>query len=135
MDDRRLPPDYLGHYSGATSCVPELTLTDVPKMPVGPAGSTDVPAPGQGPEKELPETQTPWYDPRGWSLRKKLIVASVVVVVIVVTIVGAVEGVRANRYPDYTPLNYKLVDTYEGPSFFDKFDYFSDEDPTKGFVV
>jgi hypothetical protein len=46
-----------------------------------------------------------------------------------------VEGVRANRYPDYTPLNYKLVDTYEGPSFFDNFDYFSDEDPTKGFVV
>ncbi|CAL5867668.1 uncharacterized protein PFLUO_LOCUS1887 [Penicillium psychrofluorescens] len=135
MDDRRFPPDYLGRYSGSTSCVPEIALTDVPKTPVDPAASTTVPAPGQGPEKELPEAQTPRYDPRRWSLRKKLIVASVVAVVIIVAIVGAIEGVRANRYPDYTPLNYKLVDTYEGPSFFDNFDYFSDEDPTKGFVV
>lgn len=58
-----------------------------------------------------------------------------IVIVIIVVVVGAVEGVKANRYPSYTPLNYQLKDTYAGPSFFDKFNYFSDEDPTNGFVV
>jgi hypothetical protein len=63
------------------------------------------------------------------------VIGALVVVVVIAIVVGAVEGVRANRYPDYTPLNYKLVDTYEGPSFFDNFQYFSEKDPTNGFVV
>ncbi|KAJ5623825.1 hypothetical protein N7510_000134 [Penicillium lagena] len=136
MDDRDLPPEYLGRYSGATSRIPDLAPTDVPKVPSAPiAPISAVPAsPQGGPEKDL-LTTTPWYDPRGWSLRKKLVIVALVIVVIIVTIVGAVEGVRANRYPDYTPLNYKLVDTYQGTSFFDNFDYFSNQDPTNGFVV
>ncbi|OJJ02333.1 hypothetical protein ASPVEDRAFT_192977 [Aspergillus versicolor CBS 583.65] len=75
-----------------------------------------------------------WYDPRGWSLRKKLIVGIVGIAAIIGIIVGAVEGSKARRYPDYAPLDYHLVDTYSGASFFDQFDYFSDEDPTDGFV-
>lgn len=55
-------------------------------------------------------------------------------VVIVGVIVGAVVGTKRNRYPDYTSLNYRLVDDYSGSSFFDKFDYFSAQDPTDGFV-
>lgn len=78
--------------------------------------------------------QRAWYDPRGWSLRKKLIVGIVGIAAIIGIIVGAVEGSKARRYPDYAPLDYHLVDTYSGASFFDQFDYFSDEDPTDGFV-
>ncbi|KAJ5104364.1 hypothetical protein NUU61_001711 [Penicillium alfredii] len=79
---------------------------------------------------------SPERQPSGWSLRKKLIFAAAVTAAAVIAVViGAVVGVKVNRYPDYTPLNYRLVDTYQGKSFFDKFDYFSAEDPTHGFVV
>ncbi|KAL4810927.1 concanavalin A-like lectin/glucanase domain-containing protein [Aspergillus unguis] len=75
-----------------------------------------------------------WYNPRGWSLRTKLIVAAVTVAAIIGIIVGAVEGSKERRYPDYSPLDYKLVDVYSGEKFFDQFRYFSEEDPTDGFV-
>lgn len=81
-----------------------------------------------------PEIERTWYDPRGWSLRKKLIVAACGIVVIVAVIVGAVEGVKANAYPNYTALNYTLIDTFSGSSFFDNFDYYTATDPTDGFV-
>ncbi|OOQ87823.1 putative glycosidase C21B10.07 [Penicillium brasilianum] len=75
-----------------------------------------------------------WYNPLGWSGRKKLIVAGCVVVVIVAVIVGAVEGVKANAYPNYSQLNYTLVDTFSGSSFFDNFEYYTSTDPTNGWV-
>ncbi|KAL2025092.1 hypothetical protein VTK56DRAFT_94 [Thermocarpiscus australiensis] len=84
-------------------------------------------------------SKSPW-DPRTWSRRIWLIVATVVIL-IVVAIVGAVVGVRATRskggndsYPNYARLNYTLVDTYSGTSFFDKFSYFHTYDPAGGFV-
>ncbi|KAJ5577410.1 uncharacterized protein N7459_006374 [Penicillium hispanicum] len=129
MNDRRLLCKYLHRYSGATSRTPRLEPTDVPKTPVAQA------IPGSSDSPERPQAPVSWYDPRGWSLRRRLIVAMAIVVVIVVVIVGTVEGVRANRYPDYTPLNYRIVHTYDADSFFDNFDYFSAEDPTDGFVV
>jgi hypothetical protein len=73
------------------------------------------------------------WDPRGWSLTKKLAAAAGAVVVIVAVIVGAVLGVRANRYPNYTKLDYSLVDTYSGSDFFDNF-YYVTSDPSGGFV-
>ncbi|KAL4922922.1 concanavalin A-like lectin/glucanase domain-containing protein [Aspergillus aurantiobrunneus] len=83
-----------------------------------------------------PDQQAPplWYNPRGWSLRTKLISGIACVAVIIGVIVGAVEGSKTMRYPDYSPLEYSLVDTYSGLDFFEKFDYFSDDDPTNGFV-
>ncbi|KAJ5099891.1 hypothetical protein N7532_006892 [Penicillium argentinense] len=80
-----------------------------------------------------PTVERPWYDVRGWSLRKKLIVAGCVVVIIVAVIVGAVEGTKAAAYPNYSALNYTLKDTYSGSSFFDNFEY-ATSDPTNGFV-
>lgn len=77
---------------------------------------------------------TPWYNPCGWSLRTKLIVAAVTAAVIIAVVVGAVEGTKKNRYPDYTKLDYRLVEDYSGTGFFDKFEYFSGQDPTNGFV-
>lgn len=87
-------------------------------------------------ETEIGGTNTcAWYNPRGWSLRKKLLVALGSAIFIVVVILGPYYGVKLNRYPNYTHLEYRLVDLYEGTSFFDKFNYFSDEDPTDGVVV
>ncbi|KAJ6164006.1 hypothetical protein N7470_002678 [Penicillium chermesinum] len=134
MDDRKLPAQYLDRYSDATS---RLQAADLPKTLANPA----VLVPSKSPEEERPKAA--WYDwrqwslrnPRSWSLRKQLVVASTVVVIIIVVVVGAYEGVKANRYPDYRPLDYKLVDIYGGISFFDQFDYFSGEDPTNGHVV
>ncbi|KAL4911009.1 hypothetical protein BDW74DRAFT_172465 [Aspergillus multicolor] len=76
----------------------------------------------------------PWYNPRGWSLRTKLIAGIVCVAAIIGVIVGAVEGSKASRYPEYSPLTYQLVDTYSGVDFFEQFRYFDEEDPTEGFV-
>ncbi|EAW14886.1 glycoside hydrolase family 16 protein [Aspergillus clavatus NRRL 1] len=93
-----------------------------------------VPAPYGTKGSSSPHRTLPWYNPRGWSLRRKLIAGGIIVVVLIAAIVGAVEGTRATRYPDYTRLDYKLADTYAGTDFLDKFNYFSDEDPTNGFV-
>lgn len=128
MDGRQLSPEFLDRYSGATSRLPQAYPLDDPKTLEAPV----VPA-SKSPERKLQEV--PWYNPRGWSPRQRLGAISATVIIIVVVIVGAVEGVKANRYPDYRPLNYQLRDTYAGPSFFDHFNYFSDEDPTNGFVV
>lgn len=45
-----------------------------------------------------------------------------------------IQGAKA-QYPDYSPVQYRLQHTYEGPSFFDHFNYYSDDDPTDGFVT
>ncbi|KAJ5123932.1 Concanavalin A-like lectin/glucanase subgroup [Penicillium bovifimosum] len=74
------------------------------------------------------------WDPRGWSLKKKILVAIGIVAVILAIILGSVLGVRANRYPNYSKLNYTLKDSYSGSSFFDDFEYFTAADPTHGFV-
>lgn len=128
MDDRRLPPEYLNRFSGAASRIPQLDPIDVPKTPEAPV----VPASDASEQKPA---GMPWYNPRGWTPCQKLAAIATIAALLVVIIVGAVEGVRANRYPDYTPLPYKLVDTYAGTSFFEGFNYFSDADPTDGFVV
>lgn len=74
------------------------------------------------------------FDPRGWSLRKKILAGLAVAIVIVVVIVGPYEGVKQNRYPNYYPLKYSLKDTYQGANFFDNFEYWSAPDPAQGFV-
>lgn len=65
-----------------------------------------------------------WH-PGTWGWKKWAIIAITFLVVIIAIIVGAVLGVRANAYPDYTALSYSLKDTYEGESFFDNFNYFT----------
>lgn len=75
------------------------------------------------------------FDPRTWSARTKLIVGGVVVVAIIAIIVGAYEGWKANRYPNYSALDYSLKDSYSGDNFFDNFWYWDTADPTDGFVV
>lgn len=102
---------------------------------------------GQIPQHEYSDADLPPYgsksgeatphskwDPRGWSLKKKLFLAAGIIVVIVAVVVGSVLGVRANRYPNYSKLDYALKDTYSGTDFFDNFEYFTDADPANGFV-
>ncbi|PKY03768.1 putative endo-1,3(4)-beta-glucanase [Aspergillus campestris IBT 28561] len=126
-----VPGDDFSRYGGATSHLPKLE--DFDYQTAGPP-----PPPGAGvPPRTKDEGRwksAAWYDPRGWSLRTKLIVGFVGIAVVIAVIVGAVEGTKKNRYPDYSPLDYRLVDSYEGESFLEKFDYFSGKDPTDGFV-
>jgi hypothetical protein len=63
-----------------------------------------------------------------------LILAAVLIVVLILIIIIAIVVSRANRYPNYSKLNYNLVDTYAGTSFFDNFNYFTGYDPAQGFV-
>ena len=75
--------------------------------------------------------------PRSWTKRRKILVAVAIVAVlaIVAIVVGALLGTRNNKsYPDYKQLSYRLEDSYSGPNFFDSFNFFSQPDPTNGFV-
>lgn len=55
-------------------------------------------------------------------------------VVVGATLAALIQGAKA-QYPDYSPVQYQLLHTYEGSSFFDHFNYYSDDDPTEGFVT
>lgn len=50
--------------------------------------------------------------------------------ILAATISGAVGAATNTSYPDYSPLNYSLQDTYAGTTFFDNFDFFTNDDPT-----
>ena len=41
----------------------------------------------------------------------------------------------SNKYPSYSKLDYSLVDHFTTDAFFDNFDYYTDADPTDGFVI
>lgn len=124
--------DDFSRYGGATSQLPKLELTELDAQPS--FNQNYAPSHPADSCQNSTEVTRPWYDPRGWTLRIKLIAGGVTVAIIIL-IVGAVEGTKKrNRYPDYKRLEYKLVEDYSGKSFFDKFDYFSEKDPTFGFV-
>ncbi len=80
------------------------------------------------------ETRGSRRNPKNWSRRCWIILAAIVVVVLAIVIPVAVVVSRANRYPDYSTLNYNLVDTFSGTDFFDNFDYYTGYDPADGFV-
>ncbi|KAI0405297.1 concanavalin A-like lectin/glucanase domain-containing protein [Xylaria palmicola] len=76
----------------------------------------------------------PWWNPRYWRKRTWAIVGVLVAVILVIVIVVPVKVTEANRYPNYSKLNYALADEYSGSTFFDNFDYFTGYDPAQGFV-
>lgn len=126
------PEDDFSRFGNATTRLPQFDhrtnyARSQPQPPPRPPRYSDV----FGARRVM---ERPWYDPRGWSGRRKLIIGAFVVVVIVAVIVGAVEGVKANGYPNYSQLNYTLVDTFSGSSFFDNFEYYTSTDPTNGWV-
>ncbi|PVI00987.1 glycoside hydrolase family 16 protein [Periconia macrospinosa] len=88
----------------------------------------------KAPEDETIAEGKTTLNPKPWPLRTWILIGIVLVIVVIGAIVGGVLGARANAYPDYYRIEYSLKDAYEGNTFFDKFDYFSDEDPTHGFV-
>lgn len=141
----RMPDDF-SRYGGAVSQMPKFEPPELsqpnPDYPYGHAaggGGNYAAVPGGrggggSDDEDYEDGNSPWYDPRGWSKCTILIVLGVVAAVIIAVVVGAVEGTKKNRYPDYSKLNYRLVEEYSGTTFFDKFDYYSGEDPTHGFV-
>ncbi|KAF3064058.1 putative glycosidase C21B10.07 [Daldinia childiae] len=76
----------------------------------------------------------PWWNPKSWRKRTWAIVVIAFIIIIIVAVVTPVEVAKANRYPNYTKLNYALADEYSGTTFFDKFNYFVGYDPAQGFV-
>ncbi|KAI1765906.1 glycoside hydrolase family 16 protein [Hypoxylon sp. FL1150] len=109
----------------------------------GPVELVSGPPPYYSTEQQLPprrgnmayaQTKTPWWNARYWRKRTWAIVVAIVVIILVVCIVVPLEVAKANKYPDYTALNYTLSDSYNGTTFFDKFDYFTGYDPASGFV-
>ncbi|KAH7318412.1 family 16 glycoside hydrolase [Stachybotrys elegans] len=74
------------------------------------------------------------WNPRYWRKRVWAGIAVAIVIIIVIAVPVAVTQTRSDPYPNYVPLNYSLVETYEGESFFDNWDYFTGYDPTHGFV-
>ncbi|KAF2729426.1 hypothetical protein EJ04DRAFT_515923 [Polyplosphaeria fusca] len=75
------------------------------------------------------------YSPRNWKRRTWIVISVVVVVIVVGAIVGGILGAKATAYPDYYRIDYQLTDSYEGRNFFDQFEYFTGDDPTKGAIV
>ncbi|KAJ2970491.1 hypothetical protein NUW58_g9679 [Xylaria curta] len=76
----------------------------------------------------------PWWKPKYWRKRTWAIVGVIVAIIIVIVVVVPVKVAEANRYPNYSKLNYALADEYSGSTFFDKFNYFVGYDPAQGFV-
>ncbi|CAI7609192.1 unnamed protein product [Penicillium bialowiezense] len=85
------------------------------------------------PVRTIYDEKIRWYNPRGWSRGTKTWIIIAIVVILLVTVVP-IEVIK-NRYPKYAPLKYNLLDDYSGQTFFDQFNYFTEEDPTKGFVI
>jgi hypothetical protein len=56
-----------------------------------------------------------WFDVRYWSKRALILSALALVIVIVIVIAVAVVEVKKNVYPDYSKLNYALVDQCMAP--------------------
>ncbi|GAW19030.1 hypothetical protein ANO14919_085140 [Xylariales sp. No.14919] len=76
----------------------------------------------------------PWWKPKYWRKRTWAIVGVIIAVIIIIVVVVPVKVAEANRYPNYSKLDYSLADEYSGSTFFDNFDYFIGYDPAQGFV-
>lgn len=80
------------------------------------------------------EPQLSRWNPKTWSKWTIIAIVAAVIIIIAAIVIGAVEGTKSNKYPDYSKLTYSLTDTYSGEDFFDNFDYYSGADPSDGFV-
>ncbi len=52
----------------------------------------------------------PWWQPRYWRKRTWAIVGVIVAIIIIIVIVVPVKVAEANRYPNYSKLDYTLAD-------------------------
>lgn len=98
------------------------------QIPLVSHGEAPPPYPYQGQDNYA------WWKPNYWGWKQWAIAAISFIVILIAIVVGAVLGVRANQYPNYSKLTYSIKDTYSGTTFFDKFDYFYGYDPAEGFV-
>lgn len=63
-----------------------------------------------------PEDRYPhWFDVRSWSKKTLILSALASAIVIAIAIAVAVVEVKKNAYPDYSKLNYVLVDQCLAP--------------------
>lgn len=94
-------------------------------MPRNPYSESSVPLQGVGepppysahaPDAEKMAAAPSKWNPKSWGLKTKIGVAAGVIAVIIAIIVGAYYGVRNNKYPNYSKLNYSLQKTCKTPS-------------------
>lgn len=60
------------------------------------------------------EPSEPWYKPKYWQKRTWALVLSSIAIIIIIVVVVPVEVTKnhkGNSYPDYTKLNYTLLET------------------------
>ncbi|EAW10763.1 glycoside hydrolase family 16 protein [Aspergillus clavatus NRRL 1] len=89
----------------------------------------------QPPAQQSRSARRPCWKPRKG--RKRMIVIALVVTLVTFflsLIAGPTLGYIYSQYPDYGHIDYVLVDEFSRHPFFDNFWYFTDEDPTLGFV-
>lgn len=53
----------------------------------------------------------PWYNVKSWGWKAWTSVGVVLAIVVAVVVAVAVVVTKNNKYPDYSKLNYKIVDT------------------------
>ncbi|KAI0398313.1 glycoside hydrolase family 16 protein [Xylariaceae sp. FL0594] len=126
-------PDSGPRYYSSPETSPEVTnielLSKSTPSPYSPNPTNPVyPVAMRHPEDE------PWYKPRYWRKRTWAGVIFALAAIIVIVVVVPVKVTQANRYPNYSKLNYTVADEYSGASFFDNFNYFVGYDPAQGFV-
>lgn len=76
---------------------------------------TNGPPPAYGFNGAREDRDPRWFDVRYWSKRTLILSALAVVIVIVIVIAVAVVEVKKNAYPDYSKLNYSLVEQCRTP--------------------
>src|SRR4051794_9417358 len=52
-----------------------------------------------------------WYDVRSWGWKKWAIAGATLVIVIIILVVVIVLVTKKDKYPNYSKINYKIVDT------------------------
>jgi hypothetical protein len=61
---------------------------------------------------DRPDTLSrPWWDVKAWGWKRFAIAGASLVIIIIIIAVAAAEATKKNKYPNYTKLNYKIVDT------------------------
>lgn len=55
----------------------------------------------------------PWWKPRFWRKRTWVIVGVIFAIILIIVIVVPVKVTEANRYPNYSKLDYALADECE----------------------
>ncbi|PHH82555.1 hypothetical protein CDD82_5575 [Ophiocordyceps australis] len=81
-----------------------------------------------------PRKDKSWWDPGSWPKSVCFAMGFILIVLAIVLACALTQEKGPKLYPHYAHVHYTLRETYEGETFFHHFNYFSDIDPSHGFV-